>query len=139
MKFPPIQAEMEYKKHGMKEFYVFRDPKDPTCPILIHFVLANKTFKDEIRPGKTRFSLFYFTKVICKLARTIAMSYYIDNVGLQSERSGFEPWPGHCVVTAWARHFTLTLPLSTQEYKWVLTYCYKYLKMLKMSGFNCAI
>ncbi|KAJ7365493.1 Cytosolic phospholipase A2, partial [Desmophyllum pertusum] len=50
-KFPPIKAELQYKKHGLKEFYVFRHPKDPTCPIVIHFVLANKTFKEQIKPG----------------------------------------------------------------------------------------
>ena len=34
------------------------------------------------------------------------------------EQSGFEPWPGSlcCVL-----HFTLTLPLSAQMYKWVPT------------------
>ena len=26
---------------------------------------------------------------------------------------------GHIVVCSWARHFTLTVPLSTQVYKWV--------------------
>ena len=31
--------------------------------------------------------------------------------------------PGHCadiVLCSWARHFTLTVPLSTQVYKWVM-------------------
>ena len=31
---------------------------------------------------------------------------------------GSSPGRGHCVVF-WARHFTLTVPLSTQVYKWV--------------------
>ena len=26
---------------------------------------------------------------------------------------------GDIVLCSWARHFTLTVPLSTQEYKWV--------------------
>ena len=26
---------------------------------------------------------------------------------------------GDTVLCSWARHFTLTVPLSTQEYKWV--------------------
>ena len=26
---------------------------------------------------------------------------------------------GSSVLCSWARHFTLTVPLSTQEYKWV--------------------
>ena len=30
--------------------------------------------------------------------------------------------PGQVIVLcSWARHFTLTVPLSAQEYKWVLT------------------
>ena len=29
---------------------------------------------------------------------------------------GFEPWPG---TLCWASHLTLTVPLSTQVYKWV--------------------
>ena len=34
---------------------------------------------------------------------------------------------GDIVLCSWARHFTLTVPLSTQEYKWVpgnLMYCW---------------
>ena len=38
---------------------------------------------------------------------------------LRSERSGFEPWAGDIVLCSWARHFTLTVLLSTQVYKWV--------------------
>ena len=36
-----------------------------------------------------------------------------------SSGPGLGPGRGHCVVF-WARHFTLTVPLSTQVYKWVL-------------------
>ena len=32
--------------------------------------------------------------------------------------------PGRVIVlSSWARHFTLTVPLSTQEYKWVPANC----------------
>ena len=32
--------------------------------------------------------------------------------------------PGRVIVLcSWARHFTLTVPLSTQEYKWVPVNC----------------
>ena len=31
---------------------------------------------------------------------------------------------GDIVLCSWARHFTLTVPLSTQEYKWVLANCW---------------
>ena len=34
------------------------------------------------------------------------------------EWSGFKPWPG-TLLCSWARHLTRTVPLSTQEYKWV--------------------
>lgn len=53
LKFPPIEADLQYKRDGMKEFYVFQDPVDPTCPIVIHFVLANRTFKAQMKPGIT--------------------------------------------------------------------------------------
>ena len=32
---------------------------------------------------------------------------------------GSSPGPGHCIVFFKAIHFTLTVPLSTQLYKWV--------------------
>ena len=35
-----------------------------------------------------------------------------------SSGPGSSPGRAHCVVS-WARHFTLTVPLSTQVYKWV--------------------
>ena len=55
---------------------------------------------------------------------TIIMQLKLQNVyvGGVSESSGpgSSPGRGHCVVfSAWARHFTLTVPLSTQVYKWV--------------------
>jgi len=31
---------------------------------------------------------------------------------------------GDIVLCSWARHFTLTVPLSTQEYKWVPVNCW---------------
>ena len=36
---------------------------------------------------------------------------------------GSSPVRGHCVVFL-ARHFTLTVPLSTQKYKWVPANCW---------------
>ena len=32
------------------------------------------------------------------------------------EMFGFEPWRGSFVLCSWARHFSLTVPLYTQEY-----------------------
>ena len=31
---------------------------------------------------------------------------------------------GDTVLCSWVRHLTLTVPLSTQEYKWVLANCW---------------
>ena len=33
---------------------------------------------------------------------------------------GLSPCRGHCVVFLGIKHFNLTVPLSTQVYKWVL-------------------
>ena len=33
--------------------------------------------------------------------------------------SGPDTSPGRVVLCSWARHFALTVPLSTQVYKWV--------------------
>lgn len=54
IKFPPINANEQYNLYGLKEFYVFSDPSDPTCPVVIHFALANNKFKEQIRPGVPR-------------------------------------------------------------------------------------
>ena len=35
------------------------------------------------------------------------------------ERFGVKSWPGDILLCSWARHFTLTAPLSTQVHKWV--------------------
>ena len=35
---------------------------------------------------------------------------------------------GDIVLCSWARHFTLTVPLSTKEYKWVPANCWGNLK-----------
>ena len=43
---------------------------------------------------------------------------------LDSGKGGPGSSPGRVIVLcSWARHFTLTVSLSTQEYKWVPTNC----------------
>ena len=37
---------------------------------------------------------------------------------------GVRALAGDTVLCSWARHFTLTVPLSTQEYKWVPAICW---------------
>ena len=43
--------------------------------------------------------------------------------GLRIEKSGFEPWPDHCVVFLGKTLYSHTVPLSTQEYKLVPANC----------------
>jgi phospholipase A2 len=50
--FPPINAHEQLEKDGLKECYVFRHPTDRTCPVVIHFALVNKDFKEYSKPGK---------------------------------------------------------------------------------------
>ena len=43
---------------------------------------------------------------------------------LDSGSRGLGSSPGQVIVLcSWAKHFTLTVPLSTQEYKWVAANC----------------
>ena len=43
---------------------------------------------------------------------------------LDSGSRGLGSSPGRAIAfCSWARHFTLTVPLSTQEYKWVQANC----------------
>ncbi|CAE1306873.1 PLA2G4 [Acanthosepion pharaonis] len=51
--FPPIDTSV-FEKEGMKELYVFRNPNDPYCPVVMHFVLCNKTFREFKAPGVPR-------------------------------------------------------------------------------------
>lgn len=52
--FPPIDADEQFDRDGWKECYVFKDPTNPKCPIVLHFVLINKTYRDFVRPGVPR-------------------------------------------------------------------------------------
>ncbi|XP_062622371.1 cytosolic phospholipase A2-like [Saccostrea cucullata] len=51
--FPKIDPKI-VDVEGRKECYVFEDPKDPKCPVVLHFVLANIKFREEIKPGVPR-------------------------------------------------------------------------------------
>ncbi|XP_078356825.1 cytosolic phospholipase A2-like [Oculina patagonica] len=53
-KFPPINAEEQYRKYGLKEYYVFAHATDATCPVVVHFAIVNKTFKEQSSPGVPR-------------------------------------------------------------------------------------
>lgn len=51
--FPPIDPTI-VDREGLKECYVFQDTRDPHCPIVMHFVLVNITFRGEKKPGVSR-------------------------------------------------------------------------------------
>ncbi|XP_025112806.1 cytosolic phospholipase A2-like [Pomacea canaliculata] len=51
--FPPIDPTI-VDREGLKECYVFKDSRDPHCPIVMHFVLINITFRDQKKPGVPR-------------------------------------------------------------------------------------
>lgn len=82
MKFPPIDAEEQYKKYGMKEFYVFRHPTDPSCPIVMHFVLVNKTFREQCAPGIHSNTLDIFFKVDDRLKKEATCTFWLKPVQL---------------------------------------------------------
>ena len=48
--FPPVDTGV-FEREGLQELYIFEDPKDPDCPIVLHFTLVNKQFKKYKRPG----------------------------------------------------------------------------------------
>lgn len=63
--FPPIDADEQFDREGWKECYVFKDPTNPKCPIVLHFVLVNKTYRDFVRPGKRVYPLSAFHSKLC--------------------------------------------------------------------------
>ena len=46
-----------------------------------------------------------------------------DEVGTPDRAVRVQALSGVIVLCSWARHLTLTVPLSTQEYKWVPAKC----------------
>lgn len=51
--FPDIDPTV-VDREGLKECYVFENPTDPRCPIVMHFVLVNITFRKYKTPGLRR-------------------------------------------------------------------------------------
>lgn len=49
--FPAINKGV-YEEEGMKELYIFSDPTDPECPVVLHFTLVNMDFRKFKAPGK---------------------------------------------------------------------------------------
>ena len=103
-------------------------------PPLYQFVIMGKVpnarqLTKAFRPSCTRFIGSKFSKSIFgssvdnKIKKKLRVSYK-HNCG-RHRGPGRGSSPGWVVVLCcWARHFTLTVPLSTQEYKWILENCH---------------
>lgn len=53
--FPPIENQVkEYAKEPVRECYIFKHPRDPFCPTIIHFVIVNNKFRTYKAPGELR-------------------------------------------------------------------------------------
>ena len=50
-------------------------------------------------------------------------SWLVSSTSHRAVRVRAPAWPGTVVLCSWARHLTLTVPLSTKEYKWVPGNC----------------
>ena len=44
----------------LQEVYEFSDPDNPKCPTVLHFVLANITFKNYLEPGYSNSEIDFF-------------------------------------------------------------------------------
>ena len=56
------------------------------------------------------------------LLRTLAVKYKLQDSGTCSSPGRavqVRALAGNIVLCSWARHFTLTVPLSTKMYKWI--------------------
>merc|ERR1719466_250389 len=51
--FPPIDTSV-YEREGLKEMYIFKDGKNPSCPVVIHFCLCNVMYRKFSKPGVPR-------------------------------------------------------------------------------------
>ncbi|XP_053390802.1 cytosolic phospholipase A2-like isoform X2 [Mercenaria mercenaria] len=51
--FPDIDPDIT-DREGLKECYVFENPDDPKCPIVMHFVILNAEFREYKAPGVPR-------------------------------------------------------------------------------------
>ncbi|KAF4529977.1 hypothetical protein B566_EDAN015746 [Ephemera danica] len=55
MPFPPVARQVaQFEKEPVRELYVFKDEKDEYCPVILHFVILNKTFRHFKAPGVPR-------------------------------------------------------------------------------------
>lgn len=53
--FPPIESQViEFIKKPLRPCYLFENTKNPYCPVILHFILLNDTFKKYKSPGVER-------------------------------------------------------------------------------------
>ena len=52
--FPQIAGNTVLENTDIQECYVFEDVKNSKCPIVLHFPLTNKTFREFSKPGVPR-------------------------------------------------------------------------------------
>ena len=122
---------------GMRKLNMTTSSDEQRSVTIANYWISHKRTFDE-REGRSRDSckclilchiLFQFTET--HISRII---FQYSNRGVSGRRGGLmvsrlasgssgpgsSPGRRHCVVLcSWARHFTLTVPLSTQVYKWV--------------------
>jgi phospholipase A2 len=61
MPFPPVAKQVaRFEKEPIKELYVFKDDNDEYCPVILHFVILNKTFKQFKAPGMLKSNAKYY-------------------------------------------------------------------------------
>ena len=89
--------------------------KDPTS------VAASEVMKEMAEPAQVKLILRPFlTALETKCGRSGGLLVSALDSGSRGPGSS----PGRVIVLcSWARHFTFTVPLSTQEYKWVPANC----------------
>jgi len=85
------------------------------------------------RPGGGWGYSLILAKWICVAAKDI---YFSTLGGLSPERVvRVRALAEDVVLCSWARHLTLTVPLFTQVYKWVLVYCWG--NLTNCGGMTC--
>ena len=99
----------------------------PEC--LIYLLNRNKNYgvNGEVKPSK---SMLINTGYLNLQGGAVA-SWLVRSTPERAVR--VRALAGDSVLCSWARHFTLTVPLSTQVYKWVPAICWGNLTKLRES------
>jgi phospholipase A2 len=49
--FPQIKGNPITEDPNIRECYVFENKDDTACPMILHFPIVNKTFREFVKPG----------------------------------------------------------------------------------------